>query len=231
MGNKKTLRYIAGACFAIAAILLIVSMVKNGFSVWSLLPLAGAVLIAASMFMSTSILTTVGSALYLVSAVKSLITYINYSSGDHHYYSKLVVLFAVMYLAIWVCLLIAGINAKSTKSMGIIAGVIAAVRFIVIVISNLVFARYLGLTFTGFLSYFVIIAGAFLIGLSAEKIEIKKEPASASNGKAPIQAKTYNTIERLTKLKSLLDSGVITQEEFESKKKQIMGCKFQVSNH
>ena len=38
-----------------------------------------------------------------------------------------------------------------------------------------------------------------------------------------IAQKTDNCIEELTKLKDLLDTGVITQEEFDAKKKQILG--------
>ena len=37
-----------------------------------------------------------------------------------------------------------------------------------------------------------------------------------------IAQKTDNRIEELTKLKDLLDAGVITQEEFDAKKKQIL---------
>ena len=36
-------------------------------------------------------------------------------------------------------------------------------------------------------------------------------------------AKSNDRIEELTKLKDLLDTGVITQEEFDAKKKQILG--------
>ena len=39
----------------------------------------------------------------------------------------------------------------------------------------------------------------------------------------PKTAKSDNRIEELTKLKDLLDTGVITQEEFDAKKKQILG--------
>ena len=38
-----------------------------------------------------------------------------------------------------------------------------------------------------------------------------------------IAQKTDNRIEELTKLKDLLDTGVISQEEFDAKKKQILG--------
>lgn len=37
------------------------------------------------------------------------------------------------------------------------------------------------------------------------------------------QNKSHDKIERLTKIKSLLDKGLITEEEFENKKKQILG--------
>ena len=36
-------------------------------------------------------------------------------------------------------------------------------------------------------------------------------------------AKSNDRIEELAKLKDLLDTGVITQEEFDAKKKQILG--------
>lgn len=39
----------------------------------------------------------------------------------------------------------------------------------------------------------------------------------------PKTVKSDNRIEELTKLKDLLDTGVITQEEFDMKKKQILG--------
>ena len=50
-----------------------------------------------------------------------------------------------------------------------------------------------------------------------------KVAAVASGGKVKIQQGSDNTIERLTRLKALLDKGIITQEEFETKKKQILG--------
>lgn len=221
MGNNKTLKYIAGACFAIYAVLDIVSLIQNGFYVWSLLVLIGSFLIAVSLFTSIPILTTAGSALCLVTAARALILYIGYIRDDG--IPKRYLLYAIMFLVIWLLLFIAGINTKSTKSIGIVAGVIAAARFVAIIIGNLVDTGSVRLAFTDILSYLVVSIGALLIGLSAENSAVRKGGAVASSNKAKIQQGSDNVIERLTKLKALLDNGIITQEEFEMKKKQIMG--------
>lgn len=223
MENKRTLRYIAGACFAIYAVLIVVSLVRNGFYAGSLFPLIGAVLIAVSMFASIPVLTTVGSALHLVSAAGTLIGYIILMLNDYSWFLMRYLLYSIMFLVIWFFLLIASINTKSAKSMGIIAGIVAAVHFVAVIIGNIADGGSIGLTFLNVLSYLVIIAGALLIGLSSEASEINQVTSSVSSDKAQIQQGSDNTIERLTKLKALLDNGVITQEEFDSKKKQIIG--------
>ena len=52
----------------------------------------------------------------------------------------------------------------------------------------------------------------------------------ASSKKKPTQTHTeanktpYNNIDKLTKLKELLDAGAITQEEFDQKKREILNC-------
>lgn len=46
-----------------------------------------------------------------------------------------------------------------------------------------------------------------------------KQDASAV---LPVKVESNNNIENLKKLKDLLDSGVITQEEFDAKKKQLL---------
>ena len=87
--------------------------------------------------------------------------------------------------------------------------------------SNLIVNGSLGLTFTGFLSHIALIVGALMIGLSATDNAAKEIPTTA-NKTITEEKNSENQIDRLTKLKSLLDSGVITQDEFESKKEQIM---------
>jgi hypothetical protein len=68
-------------------------------------------------------------------------------------------------------------------------------------------------------SYGLLIIGTFLLGLSFETAPKKvAQPATQS-----VDTNTESTIVRLEKLQNLLDNNVITKEEFEEKKKQILG--------
>jgi hypothetical protein len=46
---------------------------------------------------------------------------------------------------------------------------------------------------------------------------------SRQNRKAPVQASNQSNADEMKKYKELLDSGVISQEEFDAKKKQLLG--------
>jgi hypothetical protein len=70
--NNNTFKYIAGASFAVLVVLSVISMIQNGFYFWSLFSLIGAALIAVSLFVSIPALTAIGSALYGVSAIRTL---------------------------------------------------------------------------------------------------------------------------------------------------------------
>jgi len=173
------------------------------------------------MFVSVPALTAIGSALYGVGAIRTLILYFGYLQDS--WFPKRFFIPAILFLVIWVLLLIASLNPKLTKKLGIAAGIIAAVRFLFSLISNLIVNGSLGLTFTGFLSYLALIVGALMIGLSATDNAAKEISATAASKATLVEKNSETQIDRLTKLKSLLDNGVITQEEFDQKKKQILG--------
>ncbi len=219
--NNNTFKYLAGACFAVLVVLSVISMIQNGFYFWNLFSMIGAALIAVSMFVSVPALTAIGSALYGVGAIRTLILYFGYLQVSG--FPKGVFIPAILFLVIWVLLLIASLNPKLTKKLGIAAGIIAAVRFLFSLISNLIVYGSLGLTFTGFLSYLALIVGALMIGLSATDNAAKEISATAASKATLVEKNSETQIDRLTKLKSLLDNGVITQEEFDQKKKQILG--------
>ena len=66
--------------------------------------------------------------------------------------------------------------------------------------------------------------GTFMIGMAVDCITVKVSTGTnEATGKVVSSTPAESQIERLTKLKGLLDSGVISQEEFETKKKQILG--------
>ncbi len=68
----------------------------------------------------------------------------------------------------------------------------------------------------------------FLVTLVRFIIDVIKNPKKPSSSK-PIQSSPQNAImvvsaaDEIAKYKALLDSGTITQEEFEAKKKQLLG--------
>lgn len=73
----------------------------------------------------------------------------------------------------------------------------------------------------------VEIAAFLFIGLWLKNSPVEAEPVSAMQGGAYTMGNQQNGIigeaDRLKACKELLDSGLITQEEFEAKKKQILG--------
>ena len=91
-------------------------------------------------------------------------------------------------------------------------------------IGNKVVNGSFGLNFRGFLSNILLIVGTFVIGMAVDCITVKVSTGTnEATGKVVSSTPAESQIERLTKLKGLLDSGVISQEEFETKKKQILG--------
>lgn len=223
--NNNTFKYIAGASFALLAVLTVIDMIQYELYFWGLFSLIGSALIAVSMFVSVPALTAIGSALYGVIAIHLLITDFQDVWGYVEDSWFLIQFFipGILFLVFWVLLFVAGLNPKSTKKLGIAAGIIAVVSFLCGLISNLIVNGSPGMPFTGFLYYLAGIVGALMIGLSAPDNAAKEIPANAAS-KATMVEKNYESqIDRLTKLKSLLDSGAITQEEFDQKKKQILG--------
>ena len=92
--------------------------------------------------------------------------------------------------------------------------IIATAVYLVIFIINGWF------TFINVVICLLRIIGGVLFGFA---FATEKKPALAKTSNVAATADTESTIEKLTKLKSLLDSGIITQEEFDEKKKQMLG--------
>jgi len=223
--NNSSLRYVAGACFGIDAILIIINLVQNAqngysFNAWPLLTLVGAVLIAIAMFASIPMLIAVGGGVSAIPSARTLISYL----GNMDYVPKRYFIAALVLLVVWILIIVSGVNKKSGKTLAMIAGALSALRFFVIIFGNKLDYGFFGLNARGFLSYLVIIVGVFMIGLATESLPSNAKTATTTS--ANVGTKTTSAesqIERLTKLKTLLDSGVISQEEFETKKKQILG--------
>lgn len=205
--NLKVIRYLAGAMFIAVALTWIPSVLSywgSGF-IWlfmSILGLAGVLLSALSMFSGTYSLFAVGVGMLALQNLISL---------------RGVTICRNIFLLIAYILLAVAVLQK--KKAGVI-GIISAFLFI---ISDLIFQIIVNDNWWGIFysveSSACEAAGAFLACLVVQNTP-QAQTANVKQAMAAI--KTDNRIEELTKLKDLLDTGVITQEEFDAKKQQLL---------
>lgn len=127
----------------------------------------------------------------------------------------------------WIILSLTCIKVKNSKNLSISASIFALIGQVEILIYNcsildFSYALKEALKFESFVRFIVFILAAVLLGIgfdtSPNPIPSFLVPASR-----PANTPETNQIEQLTKLKDLLDSGIITQEEFDEKKGQILG--------
>lgn len=219
--TKIPFRYIAGGCFAASAIIYFINnclhyhVFKFNLNYISLV-LAFAV-IAVGLFLSVPMVSAAGSNLFLINqaAQLSLILPISASVLSHHPipYGFMRQFIQVLVLTTFaLLLLITCLNRRSAKITGIIA---AAIRFILAIYIFSLGGSMWGMIIQPLLEC----AGAVFLGFAFSGLKDKPKAAAA----APKAFGMTDTYEKLTQLKELLDKGIITQEEFEAKKKDILG--------
>ena len=202
MKNKKTLQYVAGTLFALLGILSLIF--SSSLTLWSIVFALGYLLIAVSLFASLPILTLVGGTVLVISTGRSLLLNVR-----HGYF----IAFLMVELIAFALLAVAGLSPKTSKPLGILS----AVFYILFRIMSQLGTIKASFTLQSVLFTVLFIAGAVLLGVAF----------SSNKGKAALATGTMfsgsGKIERLTRFKDLLDKGVLTQEEFEEKKRQILG--------
>ena len=97
--------------------------------------------------------------------------------------------------------------------MGIIA---AAVRILILILYKYWYWR---LTPQDVVLMLLECAGAVFLGFAFSKLKDKPKAAAV----APKPSGVSDIYEKLTHLKELLDKGIITQEDFDAKKRDILG--------
>mgnify|MGYP002559027063 FL=1 len=195
--------------------------------IFSVLYMIGCALIAVSMFASVPVLTAVGGGLALLNAVRSLISFINLVSLDSNYLS--IALFnislAAFQVVFFILIIIAGLNKKSAKVLGITAASVYGVRLLVYIICRLINYGYISMGLTAWLHYLFMILGAVMLGLvlydmqagysASKRPRAQVSDAELFSGNSPL--------DQLGKAKMLLDAGVISKEEFTARKRNILG--------
>ena len=223
--TKIPFRYIAGGCFAASAIIYFINNCLhynvfkynlNNLNYISLV-LAFAV-IAVGLFLSVPMVSAAGSNLFLINQAVQLyltIPVLSYVLSYHPNSNDFMLFIQVLVLTIFaLLLLITCLNRRSAKITGIIAAVIRFVLAICIVFS------FGGSLLEIIMQPLLECAGAVFLGFAFSELKDKPKTIVAATPKAPGVTDTY---EKLTHLKGLLDKGIITQEDFDAKKKDFLG--------
>lgn len=215
---------ISGICFAIITLInirafgFIFDLLEAVFEVdfiWdgvvfllTVLSIPAVAILAIGCFTSLKPLKIIGAVLGFLGALAAIIEAFAFYSVD---FADVWEIYIVLFLSaiFWVVLLIVFIAPK----MKIVAFVSAGIKFITFVIALISYSP----SFTGILEYLLFIAGAIFFALEVNVQATSKfaqPPQSSTN--------IPGTADRILKLKNLLDNGIITAEEFEAKKKQIL---------
>jgi hypothetical protein len=205
----------------------LISSITQAVSLLNIVYVAGILLLIAGVCLSKRAFGTVGSAMCLSYYFSSFITasyMLELASYVSYYYLKVLVP-GVLFCIYW-ALLICAINLSKHQN---ILGIVAAFIYFGIALYMISSDFY---TLSGYLviNWIACIGGAVALGFyysSISNVQPKEfyldDVAPSSNSSDSSCDVTFDTaVERLEKLKALMDDGVITQEEFDAKKKELL---------
>ena len=209
--NLKTIRYLTGMIFAVQFIVSAVDLVGDwGWHSWYEKPaliarVLGMLLMAVSLFVGTHSLLAIGAGMQSVGILFNIIF-------ENDVLSSILIIIAYALIAL----------TTRQKENAITIGIVSAALFI---IRSFWFYCTAENSFWNALLYAlngwtVLLATAVMLTCVVVQNTPQNKPAKTSQ--PTIAQKTENRIGELTKLKELLDTGVITQEEFDAKKKQLL---------
>lgn len=201
--NNDMLRYIASGVFFLQAIL----SLFGGLNLYAVLYAIGLALVGVSFLVKKPTLATIGAVVVLLELVLNYLI-----AGFLFWYIDTGRYFGLLHMALALAadILFIVLTVSGKKSMGYAAAAVAAAQYL----AGIIFLHY-SLSLTMLLR----LAGLILAGLVCEEAAPKRRaavPSAAQNSVA-------DTIQRIEKLQGLLEKGIITQEEFDAKKKQLLG--------
>lgn len=204
--KNDIIRYCAGAAFALQAI----SWLRSGLYISAVLIALCYVAIGASFFVKKPVLATVGQVVYLLPLAISFLTAL--VDGDFSWmvetgqYWELIQMFLT--LAAEIIFLVLAITRK--KQLGIAAAVICGIGYL---------GNILLLHSSPTVGMILSLAGYVLAGFAFEAMPSK----ASAKALGATQSSAADKIQRMENLQNLLEKGIITQEEFDEKKKQLLG--------
>lgn len=220
--NLNIFRYVSGGLFVLSVLYPVIKSLGGAApSFTTILAWVAWTLMAAAMFTEKYALLAVGAGIRILQALMSLISMVpmlSYSVTNIGYVIN--TLLAVVGL---VLILLASVKRDSAKTLGIVAAAVTIVGRMLIGVGFLAHGG-IGLAFqlaTQGMFVNIVLAVAFVFAGFAMHT-IKQKPVAAVMQTAAPVVNTGDRIEKLMKLKALLDSGVLTQEEFDAKKKSLL---------
>jgi hypothetical protein len=218
--DHNIFQYISGGCFLIYAVSVLINLFEYGISRSLLFSLIGCVLIAVGLFLSCFVVSAIGCG---IAAIDDIITVIHTIGYIELFSDRFVLITRMLLLVSWILLAATLLSRKNAKTLGIVAGI---AKLAYLPLCAILYKFYFGDSWSWSLEAIIpnllLAVGAFFVGFA---LDPGNEYAgnTSSNGTAPVAASTESAATRLEKLKALLDQGVITQQEFDEKKKQILG--------
>lgn len=204
MKKNNVFHYLAGACFILAAALSLFD-----YHYFSIRSLAGLVLTAVGLFIGKNMLAAIGSGIYAVASAWDYIwAFINF--GYAEFVAPIVLISDFLGILLFGVFLFLACTNQKVKTFGTIAAITKVLALLLALISSAL--RLLHIDFFSFILSAFLIAGTLLLSAARNYVP-KAVPANVNAG---------SQIQRLEKLKTLLDNGVISQEEFDEKKKQVL---------
>lgn len=229
MEDKKiTIKYVAIALFAFSAIRQFFILV-NVFSFPGLLSVIGYALAAIAVWRGIPKLSAIGFGLLTINALSGISSALNWIEvlglGSDSYMIK-ILLANIVLVCVYILLICASMNIKSAKKLALLAAGFEAFCFLIYLPSMNSFFHLVHLVASVLLGF---VYDDIAQNGSEEKIVLPNISVNGSdikinmpttNNTSPLQKE--NNIEKLLQLKALLDNGVITQEDFEAKKKELL---------
>lgn len=225
MKNTKALSPVVGILFVLSAIspikTLIYGLLNHYPLIQNLVYLAfaiGPVLLALSMFLQNVKLSLLGASIQAIGNILCIKRIFDIYR-NHMRIANL--LFTLLDIFAW-CLIVYAIIKKSNQKTycTISAGLILAT----FLIRQIYWVAFWGASFgfAGLLRQLPTIISVALTGAVIEDTDFISGASKSIQKTAPVKLGVESQIDKLTKLKGLLDSGVITQEEFDEKKKELL---------
>lgn len=214
--SQRTLQCVSGGFFVIAFVCNLYLIRSVGTVHLSILWSIATILLAVAMFADKKRLFFVGITIHLVEALLYSIGSISFVQGILPFIIQLSIMIKGTFIGFILCLVAYAlilISMRDTQKQS---------QFIIIAVVLLCIGSVINTHFQdGIFSILVkVIPSVIPIAFAVFALQQPHKLVAVSDNQDKSQL--LNDVERLTKLKELLDEGAITQEEFDTKKKEML---------